>query len=64
MLVYDKNVFGSEREIDPNGFLKVGSSNITRTQVAGYLGKEIPICIEFEFELDMIYYLLRSYSKL
>lgn len=64
MLVYDKNVFGSEREIDPNGFLKVGSSNITRTQVALYLGKEIPNYKEFELEPDKIYYVLRPEAEL
>lgn len=64
MLVYDKNVFSSEREIDPNGFLKVGSSNITRVQVAGYLGKEIPNYKEFELEPDKIYYVLRPEAEL
>lgn len=64
MLVYDKNVFSSEREIDPNGFLKVGSSNITRTQVAPYLGKEIPNYKEFELEPDKIYYVLRPEAEL
>ena len=64
MLVYDKNVFSSEREIDPNGFLRVGSSNITRTQVAGYLGKEIPNYKEFELEPDKIYYVLRPEAEL
>lgn len=64
MLVYDKNVFSSEREIDPNGFLKVGSSNITRTQVAPYLGKEIPNYKEFELEPDKIYYVLRPEEEL
>lgn len=65
MLVYDKNVFGSEREIDPvNGYLRVGSSNITRTQVAGYLGKEIPNYKEFELEPDKIYYVLRPEAEL
>lgn len=64
MLVYDKNVFGSEREIDPNGFLKVGSSNITRTQVSAYLGKEIPNYKEFQLEPDKIYYVLRPEAEL
>lgn len=64
MLVYDKNIFGSQREKDANGFLKVGSCNITRTQVAPYLGKEIPNWKEFELEPDKIYYVLRPEEEL
>lgn len=64
MLVYDKNIFGSQREKDANGFLRVGSCNITRTQVAGYLGREIPNWKEFELEPDKIYYVLRPEEEL
>lgn len=63
-IVYDKNVFGSNREIDSNGFLRVSDCNITRVQVAGYLGKEIPNYKEFELEPDKIYYVLRPEAEL
>lgn len=42
MLVYDKYIFGSQREIDENGYLRVGICNITKAQVRPYYGREIP----------------------
>ena len=65
MIVYDKNIFSdSKREIDGNGFLRVDLSNITKTQVAPYLGREIPNWKEFGLEADKIYYVLRPEEEL
>ena len=64
MLVYDKNIFGSNRSKDANGYLRCEDCNITRVQVAGYLGKEIPNYREFELEPDKIYYVLRPEAEL
>ena len=42
-IVFDKVSFkDSVRSIDDNGFLHVAISNITKEQVAPYLGSEIP----------------------
>ena len=54
MIVYDKNIFGSNREIDSNGYLRVDSCNITKTQVAPYLGREIPGWQEMGLEAEKI----------
>ena len=65
MIVYDKNIFtDSKREIDSNGYLRVDMSNITKTQVAPYLGREIPNWKEFGLESDKIYYVLRPEEEL
>ena len=56
MIVYDKNTFGSNREIDEvNGYLRVDECNISKCQVRPYLGKEIPNWREFGLEPDKIY---------
>ena len=59
-IVYDsilikEGVFGSNRKIDPvNGYLRVKSCNLTKEQVVGYLGKEIPNWKEFNLpKLDI-----------
>lgn len=64
MLVYDKNIFGSNREIDSNGYLRVDSCNITKTQVAPYLGREIPGWKDMGLESEKIYYVLRPEEEL
>lgn len=63
-IVYDKNIFGSHREIDQNGFLRVDSCNITKTQVACYLGREIPGWRDMGLESEKIYYVLRPENEL
>lgn len=55
MIVYDKNTFGSNRDIDTNGYLRVEECNISKCQVRPYLGKEIPNWREFGLEADKIY---------
>lgn len=56
MIVFDKNTFGSKREIDEaNGYLRVEECNISKCQVRPYLGREIPNWREFDLEPDKIY---------
>lgn len=55
MLVFDRNRFGTKREIDPNGYLRVSACNITKTQVRIYYGKEIPGWKDFNLDPDKIY---------
>lgn len=56
MLVFDKNRFGSKREIDEaNGYLRVTGCNITKSQIRPYYGKEIPGWRDFELDPDTIY---------
>ena len=55
MIVFDKNTFGSNREIDSNGFLRVDECNISKCQIRPYLGREIPNWREFGLEPDKIY---------
>lgn len=64
MIVYDKNIFGSNREIDSNGYLRVDSCNITKTQVAPYLGREIPGWKDMGLDAEQIYYVLRPEDEL
>lgn len=64
MIVYDKNIFGSNREVDGNGFLRVDANNITKTQVAPYLGREIPHWKDFGLESEKVYYVLRPEEEL
>ena len=63
-IVFDKNVFGSNRDVDSNGYLRVVDCNITKAQVAGYLGSEIPNWKNFNLERDKIYYVLRPEAEL
>lgn len=56
MIVYDKNVFGSNREIDDtNGYLRVSECNITKAQVRPYKGEEIPCWRDFNLDPEKIY---------
>lgn len=56
MLVFDKNRFGSKREIDEaNGYLRVTGCNITKSQIRPYYGKEIPGWRDFGLDADTIY---------
>jgi len=64
MIVYDKNIFGTNREVDGNGFLRVDANNITKTQVAPYLGREIPHWKDFGLEAEKVYYVLRPEDEL
>lgn len=55
MIVYDKNTFASNRDIDANGYLRVEECNISKCQLRPYLGKEIPNWREFGLEPNKIY---------
>lgn len=55
MITFDKNIFGSNREVDDNGYLRVSDCNITKAQVRPYLGKEIPNWQSFGLVSDNIY---------
>ena len=55
MLVFDTNRFGTKREIDDNGYLRVSSCNITKSQIRPYYGREIPGWRDFELDPDTIY---------
>lgn len=55
MLVFDTNKFGTKRELDSNGYLRVSSCNITKTQIRPYLGHEIPGWRDFGLEQETIY---------
>ena len=55
-IVFDKVSFkDSVRSIDDNGFLHVAISNITKEQVAPYLGSEIPDFERLGLKPDSIY---------
>lgn len=58
MIVYDKYSFNTQREIDPNGFLRVEMSNITKSQVRPYLGREIPDYEKFNLDPNKVYNVL------
>ena len=64
MIVFDKNIFGSNRSKDSNGYLRCEDCNITKTNVAPYLGKEIPNYKSFGLDEGKIYYVLRPESEL
>lgn len=64
MITYDKSPFDSKRKIDENGYLRAESCNITKTQVAPYLGREIPGWKELGLEAETIYYVLRPEDEL
>ena len=64
MIVFDKNIFGSNRSKDSNGYLRCEDCNITKTQVAPYLGQEIPNYKSFGLDEGKIYYVLRPESEL
>ena len=64
MIVYDKYSLNSSREIDPNGFLRVSMSNITKSQVRPYLGREIPDHEKFNLDPNKIYNVLCSEEEL
>ena len=55
MLVFDINRFGTKREIDDNGYLRVSSCNITKSQIRPYYGREIPGWRDFDLDADTIY---------
>lgn len=55
MLVFDTNRFGTKREIDDNGYLRVSACNITKSQIRPYYGREIPGWRELDLDADTIY---------
>lgn len=69
MLVFDSIVvnngfLGSNRKIDSNGYLRVKTCNITKEQVAPYLGREIPNSESFGLEPEKVYYVYRPQKEL
>jgi len=69
MLVYDSIVvnggfLGTNRKLDSNGYLRVKTCNITKEQVAPYLGKEIPNWESFGLDPDKVYYVYRPEKEL
>lgn len=63
-IVFDSQPSGSVRTEDENGYMHVAVSNITKEQVAPYLGKEIPNGRDLGFEDDEIYYGWRPAAEL
>lgn len=63
-LVYDRSPVDSVRTVDDNGYLHVGISNITKEQVAPYLGNEIPGFEKLGLKPDEIYNVYRPASEL
>lgn len=63
-LVYDRSPVDSVRTVDNNGYLHVGISNITKEQVAPYLGSEIPGFEKLGLKPDEIYNVYRPASEL
>ena len=64
-IVFDKVSFkDSVRTIDDNGFLHVAISNITKEQVAPYLGSEIPDFERLGLKPDSIYKVYRPAEEL
>lgn len=63
-LVYDRAQVDSVRTVDDNGYLHVGISNITKEQVAPYLGSEIPEFEKLGLKPDEIYSVYRPASEL
>lgn len=63
-LVYDRSPVDSVRTLDDNGYLHVGISNITKEQVAPYLGSEIPGFEKLGLKPDEIYNVYRPASEL
>lgn len=63
-LVYDRSPVDSVRTVDDNGYLHVGISNITKEQVAPYLGSEIPGFENLGLKPDEIYSVYRPASEL
>lgn len=63
-LVYDRSPVDSVRTVDDNGYLHVGISNITKEQVAPYLGREIPCFEKLGLKPDEIYGVYRPASEL
>lgn len=64
-IVFDKVSFkDSVRSIDDNGFLHVAISNITKEQVAPYLGHEIPNYERLGLKPDEIYNVYRPAEEL
>lgn len=57
-LVYDKYFLDTQREIDANGYLRVTASNITKSQIRPYLGREIPNWQGFNLDANKIYNVL------
>ena len=58
MIVYDNYSFNTSREIDPNGYLRVSMSNISKCQVRPYLGREIPHYKDFAIDPNKVYNVL------
>lgn len=63
-LVYDRSPVDSVRTLDDNGYLHVGISNITKEQVAPYMGSEIPGFEKLGLKPDEIYNVYRPASEL
>ena len=63
-LTYDRAQVDSVRDIDDNGYLHVGVSNITKEQVAPYRGEEVPDFEKLGLKPDEIYSVYRPASEL
>ena len=63
-MIYDKLALDSVRETDSNGYMHVAVSNLTKEQVAPYLGRSIPDWETRGLDPDKIYNILRPREEL
>jgi hypothetical protein len=64
MIVTDKIMIDSARHIDGNGYMRVDKSNITKEQIAPYLGDSIPEWEELGLDPKKVYQIYRPAEEI
>jgi hypothetical protein len=64
MIVTDKIMIDSARHIDGNGYMRVDKSNITKEQIAPYLGESIPEWEELGLDPKKVYQIYRPAKEI
>lgn len=64
MIVTDKIMIDSARHVDGNGYMRVDKSNITKEQIAPYLGDSIPEWEELGLDPKKVYNIYRPAEEI
>lgn len=64
MLITDKVMVDSQRHIDSNGYMHIDKSNLTKEQIAPYVGDSIPEWRELGLDPKKVYHIYRPAEEI
>ena len=64
MLIKDKVMVDSQRHIDSNGYMHIDKSNLTKEQIAPYVGDSIPEWRELGLDPKKVYHIYRPAEEI